>query len=174
MNESEFWNLIQTSKRESHGDNARQLMLLEQALERSSAQEIYNFCRLLREQMDRSYSWDLWAAAYIINGGCSDDGFDYFRAWLIAQGREIFENAIKDPETLVDVAESGVELEELLYVANKPFKAKADKEFPRNNSSGSSKVELTGEKWEEDEKALQAKYPKLFARFWGGHGKHPV
>ena len=26
----------------------------------------------------------------VANGGCSDDGFDYFRGWLIAQGREVF------------------------------------------------------------------------------------
>jgi len=25
-------------------------------------------------------------AAYIINGGCSDDGFEYFRRWLVLQG----------------------------------------------------------------------------------------
>jgi hypothetical protein len=31
--------------------------------------------------MDRSYRNDLWAAGYLINGGCSDDGFDYFRGW---------------------------------------------------------------------------------------------
>ena len=31
------------------------------------------------EQLDReSYRWDLWAAAYVINGGCSDDGVARF------------------------------------------------------------------------------------------------
>jgi hypothetical protein len=34
--------------------------------------------------MDR----DQWGAAYLANGGCSDDGFDYFRGWLIGQGRK--------------------------------------------------------------------------------------
>ena len=32
------------------------------------------------------YRWDMWAAAYLIGGGCSDDGFIDFRAGLIAQG----------------------------------------------------------------------------------------
>ncbi|WP_342210876.1 LysR family transcriptional regulator [Streptomyces sp. DH-12] len=45
----------------------------------------------------------LWAAAYVINGGCSDDGFDYFRGWLIAQGREVFERAVARPGALADL-----------------------------------------------------------------------
>jgi hypothetical protein len=50
-----------------------------------------------------SYRWDLWGAAYQINGGCSDDGFEYFRGWLIAQGREVFERAVADPDTLAEL-----------------------------------------------------------------------
>ncbi|OSP39974.1 hypothetical protein B7767_28795 [Streptomyces sp. 13-12-16] len=45
----------------------------------------------------------LWAAAYVINGGCSDDGFDYFRGWLIAQGRETFERVVADPDALAEL-----------------------------------------------------------------------
>jgi hypothetical protein len=45
----------------------------------------------------------LWAAAYVINGGCSNDGFEYFRGWLIVQGREVFEHVVADPGTLADL-----------------------------------------------------------------------
>lgn len=64
-----------------------------------------------------SYRAPLWAAAYVINGGCSDDGFDYFRGWLIMQGREVFEQVLADPEALADnptvchAAPEGYELE---------------------------------------------------------------
>ncbi|MGW9206325.1 DUF4240 domain-containing protein [Embleya sp. NPDC055664] len=40
-----------------------------------------------REAREALYLWDLWAAAYLIGGGCSDDAFMDFRAGLIAQGR---------------------------------------------------------------------------------------
>lgn len=59
----------------------------------------------------------LWAAACVANGGCSGDGFDYFRAWLIAQGREVFERAVADPNALAELpivqacASAGVDLE---------------------------------------------------------------
>src|SRR5512139_441856 len=71
----------------------------------------------LWDLMADSYRGDLWAAAYLINGGASDDGFDYFRGWLIAQGQAMFERAIADPDGLSDhpgvqrAAAGGTELE---------------------------------------------------------------
>jgi hypothetical protein len=53
--------------------------------------------------MAHSYTNPLWAAAYLINGGCSDDGFEYFRGWLIAQGREVFERVVADPDALAEL-----------------------------------------------------------------------
>ncbi|MER7277781.1 DUF4240 domain-containing protein [Dactylosporangium sp. NPDC000244] len=50
-----------------------------------------------------SYRWDLWGAAYLLNGGCSDDGFEYFRGWLIAQGRAVFDQALGNPDVLADL-----------------------------------------------------------------------
>ena len=52
-----------------------------------------------------SFSWNLWGAAYLMNGGCSDDGFDYFRAWLMAQGQQTFDKVVKDPDTLATLAD---------------------------------------------------------------------
>ena len=52
-----------------------------------------------------AYHWDLWGAAYLINGGCSDDGFEYFRRWLVLQGRDVFQAAVSNPDTLAEVAE---------------------------------------------------------------------
>ena len=51
--------------------------------------------------MDRAYRQELWGAAYLINGGCSDDGFVYFLGWLIAQGRDVYQAALPDPDSLV-------------------------------------------------------------------------
>ncbi|MEU0559579.1 DUF4240 domain-containing protein [Dactylosporangium sp. NPDC006015] len=58
------------------------------------------FDRPFDELVAVSYRAGLWAAAYVINGGASDDGFEYFRGWLITQGRETFERALADPDSL--------------------------------------------------------------------------
>ena len=50
--------------------------------------------------MDASYLDPLWAEAFLIRGGCSDDGFDYCRGWLLTRGRRVFEAAVADPDSL--------------------------------------------------------------------------
>jgi len=163
MNETIFWELIEKTKRGSAGDEDEQVSQLERVLEAYSPEEILEFDRLFHEQMRRSYRRDLWAAAYIINGGCSDDGFDYFRAWLIAQGRDIFKLALKDPESLTETAEADVELELIMYAHINAYEKKTGGKFPYPRHPAS---ELTGEEWEETEECLQQKFPKLFERFW--------
>ncbi|WP_042369675.1 DUF4240 domain-containing protein [Streptacidiphilus neutrinimicus] len=66
--------------------------------------EIVAAQRALWTLMEESYRSPLWAAAYLINGGCSDDGFDYFRGWLILQGQEVFERVIAEPDVLAELA----------------------------------------------------------------------
>ncbi len=79
--------------------------------------EILATQQVLWDLLAQSYRNPLWAAAYVINGGCSDDGFDYFRGWLITQGRAVYEAAIASPDSLASVpvvmtaAETGNELE---------------------------------------------------------------
>lgn len=163
MNETTLWELIEKTKRGSGGDSEKQVSLLEEALGVYSPEEIIEFDRVFHEQMGRSYRRDLWAAAYIINGGCSDDGFDYFRAWLIAQGKEVFERALANPESLTETAEPEVELELIMYAAIKAYEKKTGGEFPYPPRP---RVELTGDAWEETEECLQKKFPTLFERFW--------
>jgi hypothetical protein len=80
---------------------------------------------VLWDLMADSYTNPLWAAAYLINGGCSDDGFEYFRGWLIAQGRVTFERIVANPDALAELpfvyasATEGLDLdgEEVLNIA---------------------------------------------------------
>ncbi len=45
-----------------------------------------------------AYRTDIWALAYLLRGGCSDDSFEAFRGWLILQGRKVFEATLADPD----------------------------------------------------------------------------
>jgi hypothetical protein len=102
MTEDEFWSLIETSSAEGADELSASLKARLSALQ---PDQIIEFQKHLYERMVESYRWDLWAIAYIVNGGCSDDGFDYFRGWLIAQGRDYFEAALENPERAADKAE---------------------------------------------------------------------
>jgi hypothetical protein len=100
--------------------------------------EITAAAGVMHALMSRSYLMSLWAAAYLINSGCSDDGFDYFRGWLITQGRDVFEAAVADPDALADLAavraaasDGGVlECEDALYLAETAYETATGQELP--------------------------------------------
>ena len=82
-----------------------------------------NFHDILHAYEDLADKYGLWDAASVMKEyGCSDDGFIDFRAWLIAQGKEVYLNALKDPDTLADVAAYGdCCFECLSYVGNRAY-----------------------------------------------------
>ena len=53
-------------------------------------QDVVSFELAFGHEVQRAYTWDLWGAAYVVHGGASDDGFVYFRHWLISKGRRVF------------------------------------------------------------------------------------
>jgi hypothetical protein len=102
-----FWSQIAATVQEQDAatsDQERQLALFRSVLQRLSDQELVDFIHMFHAVKTRLYSWRLWAAAYVINGGCSDDGFIDFRYWLISCGRAVAEAALADPGTLADLA----------------------------------------------------------------------
>ena len=161
MDTTTFWKLIEGAKQHSGSNPERQVSELTDALSALEVSDIIAFDARFDQLMAVSYTRELWAAAYIINGGCSNDCFDYFRAWLIAQGEAVFHNALHDPETLVEVVEpEEAELEEILYVANEAYERKTAQELPQ----GERVIwQLNGELWGEETK--YAIYPKLAAKF---------
>jgi Protein of unknown function (DUF4240) len=105
MSKEDFWQLIAAARSQAPSPDdgqavARQATAL---LAARPAGEIVAAQQVLWDLMADSYTNPLWAAAYVINGGCSDDGFDYFRGWLIAQGREAFERTVADPDALAEL-----------------------------------------------------------------------
>lgn len=79
-----------------------------------------NFHDIIHAYEDLADKFGLWDAAGIMKEyGCSDDGFIDFRAWLIAQGREVYFAALADPDSLADVVPYGdCRFEQLSYVGD--------------------------------------------------------
>ena len=100
MEKDKFWKIIEISKSKSLGNYEKQQSELEKELTKLTANEVLEFDNKFRTLRGEIYNWSFWAAAYIINGGCSDDCFSDFRGWLIGQGKSIFESAVQNIETL--------------------------------------------------------------------------
>lgn len=122
-----------------------------------------DFERGRRDRQAESYTGDLWAAAYIINGGCSDDWFEYFRSWLVAQGETVYTNALRAPETLQDAARPGAECEPLLRVADAAYDPATGQELSDDHCPGVTAAEPTGVT--RDDATVDARYPHLVAKF---------
>lgn len=77
MTEAHFWALIERSRILASGCEA-QAQALQDGLAQLSGAEILAFDRLLHEQLNRAYHWDVWGVAVLVMGSYSDDGFEYF------------------------------------------------------------------------------------------------
>ena len=99
MPADKFWHIIARSAQSDHDPHAH-MEVLRGAIRGLSLEEIISFEAAFRRYLNEAYNWDLWGAAYVVNGGCSDDGFEYFRRWLVSRGRDVYEIAITSPDSL--------------------------------------------------------------------------
>lgn len=168
MDDEEFWQIIEQARMNGRGDCNRTAVEVVRTLSGLAAEDIRSFRNLLEDRLDESYRWDLWGAADLINWGSGDDGFYYFRAWLISQGRRVFTNALRDPDSLADhPAMAGrdeyasLECQDFLYAAHDAYKTVTGQELPLRSRSVKGPI---GDPWTfDDESAMQDQYPRLWA-----------
>jgi len=161
MNEKEFWQLIATVKNEAPDIESRPAVL-QQHLSAFKPEEIQRFQKRYESLLLEADSWDLWGAAYLMNDGCSDDGFKYFRDWLISEGETVFKQAVSNPDSLASIPRRDYfELELFGYAALKAYAAKGAGELERDFSVEFSVTK--GREWEESE--LPQLFPALAAKY---------
>jgi hypothetical protein len=171
MDITEFWKLIDKTREAASGDARKQSDLLMDELVKLPAEEIISFQTIFYDLRDKAYIGNLWDAATVIMDGCSDSGFDEFREWLVGRGKEAYENAIKDPETLVDVLEaSEVIFPTLLGPTMEAYEKVTGKDMPpspRERPELQSRPTINLDKEETELLAeISARFPKLTAKFW--------
>jgi len=96
MTEDVFWELIDYGLNEA--TIGERLEALPERLALFKPAAIRKFDQILGQVDAAAYRTDVWALAYLLQGGCSDDAFDAFRSWLILQGRTVFEATLADPD----------------------------------------------------------------------------
>jgi hypothetical protein len=165
MQEETFWEFVDEARDDAGNDDERFLEVLEKALMELPPNAIEGFRERFDDVLKRAYRWDLWAAAYIINGGSSDDGFQYFRAWLVSRGQSVFEQALKDPAGIETFVASDpawlAEFEEILYLPIYVLEQKTGEEVPLPEPLETTEevAQPEGERW--DEATVDALFPGL-------------
>ncbi|GGT63858.1 MULTISPECIES: DUF4240 domain-containing protein [Streptomyces] len=170
MDETEFWEIIDSTREAADGDPEEHADLLVERLLRLDPDSVVDFARHFEARYNRAYRWDLWGAAAVLLDGASDDVFDYFRCWLIGQGREVFEGAVHDPDALAELLddfddEIDGDGEELGFAADEAYEQLTGAETPDLGIPPQpSEPEGTAFDLEDDE-TLAARFPMLWERF---------
>lgn len=177
MSDEAFWRIMDLAPAAPGDDPESQLEDLAKLLRELPPDEILAFDGAMTQHMARSYTWDLWGAVYVAHGGASDDGFEYFRLWLISKGHVVFEKVLGEPDSLADLklapGPDGVfEFEQLAYVPRETWAAKTGRspdDMPAT-WSGLYPNAPTGEPFDPSEVGLEKRYPRL----WKKYGRHPL
>lgn len=164
-----WWDLIERAGEDAEDPDEQTELLHDLLVDELSADEILNFDTFVHEKLRDAYRNDLWEVAYLMNGGCSDDGFDYFCGWLVGKGKEHYEAALKKPEDAakgVNPDDEPFENEGFWYVAANAWQEKAGKDDAAYEKAATHVTrELIGEGFDED--TVSEKYPKLAKKFGG-------
>jgi hypothetical protein len=175
MTIDEFWELIESTRLADGRAHAARLIT---ALSVRSVDDILDFGHWFNEFHRTAYRWDLWGAAYLIGGGCSNDGFEYFRTGLILRGREVYEAALANPNNLADVSDARrIELEE--YIGPKAYQLRTgrddfydemERRFPSpalnvRRPAGEDLDFDSAQEMFDNSQEMQQRYPRLWKRF---------
>lgn len=179
MDRKEFWKLIVRSK--TYKENHVQWLI--ETLSKGTLEDLLSFEWHFQQVHDQSYQSDLWGAAYILMGGCSDDSFDYFRAWLISHGESVYTKVLANPDVMAaiipksfeeeglipeceDFLDIGINAFSLMRTGNLQLDTQLENEFydlldSRGYQSQRPDINLD---WD-DEQDLDERFPKLWKRF---------
>jgi Protein of unknown function (DUF4240) len=162
---------------ESKGNSTIQIKLLTDWLSAGCKEEIFDFHAYRSKFSKIAHSAQMWCAANIYMDYCSDDSFDYFKAWLIAQGKDVYTQAVKDPDSLLNFLQETekkgevAKLEDFLFVPYEAYLQLTGKEEMEDyDDDYHSDVEipkfpLIELDWAGNEERMRAVCPNIYAAF---------
>ncbi|MFD0279958.1 DUF4240 domain-containing protein [Kitasatospora sp. NPDC127111] len=169
MDETDFWQIIDDTREAAEGDPDEQAERLVERLVQLTPDDVIDFARLFEARFQRAYRTDLWAAAHLLLDGASEDTFDYFRCWLIGQGRDVFEGGLHEPDDLADLLpefdeEEDGEAEDLGYAADEAYEQLTGLPLPEVGER--QPAAPYGPPFDFDDPETMAKrFPKLWERY---------
>jgi hypothetical protein len=157
-----FWELIDEAVRFTPKTGVR-CRWLKDRLTGFKSRSIVQFAKVLNREVINRYTHRNWGVAFLVNGGSSDDGFQYFLGWLLLQGRAFVEKFDVDPDIIVEKhGQEDYEEEMIYYVPEDAFYRVSNREFPE-----SAVLKLprkpSGKAWKQAQ--LPALFPRIHAAF---------
>jgi hypothetical protein len=174
LDEDLYWSIIETSlKNTSNQDDQEEFLINE--IGKLTPKQMIGFRLRTDKLLYDTYNSEMWCAGYIMNGGCSDDGFEYFRNWVISRGKDTYYKAKQNPDYLINEVDEEYEMydfEGFWYVALEAFKQKTGKDLydfidDENFKTKEGHYPQFDFNWqEENPESMKKICPKLFDKLW--------
>ena len=173
IDENLYWNIIEKSLHGITSQEEQETKLISE-IKKLPPDKIIGFRLRTDKLLFDTYNSEMWCAGYIMNGGCSDDAFQYFRCWVISRGKDTYYKSKTNPDELVNEIIEGAEyydFESFWYVALEAFKHKTGKDLYdyvddenfKTKEGAYPKFEFT---WKEnDPESMKKICPRLFNKF---------
>ena len=167
LDEDLYWQIIDKSLKNTQ-NQIEQEKFITNELSKLEPNQIIGFKLRTDRFLADTYTSEMWCAGYIMNGGCSDDGFDYFRGWVISKGKEAYYQAKTEPDTLIKYYEEELEFyefENFWYLGVETFKNKTGFDLDDFIEVEHFNQEIEFNWTEEDDDSRRQICPKLFNKF---------
>lgn len=174
LDEESYWAIVEKSIQETTNQEDQEIFLISE-IEKLSPKEMVGFRLRTDKLLFDSYASNLWCANYIISNGAADDGFDYFRCWLISRGKEAYYKVKENPDYLVNLVGNEPQVydfEGFWHVAISAFKNMTDKDVYtyidyENFKTNDEHYPMLEFDWNIDEpKTMEKVCPVLYQKFW--------
>lgn len=174
LDENIFWNIIDNSLKNTNNQKNQEAFLIKE-IQKLTLKEIIGFRLRTDKLLYDTYNSKMWCAGYIMNGGCSDDGFEYFRNWVISRGKDVYYKAKENPNTLISQKENGedemFDFESFQYVALEAFNKKTRKslydfiDYENFKTTEGNYPQFKFDQKEENPESMKKLCPQLFEHF---------
>ena len=170
MRDEEFWAIVEAARREAAALGETRIDAISDTLACELTMLTPSALVAFRDVFDRharaAYTWDLWGAATVIAGRCSDDSFSDFRSWLISTGADGYACALADADALDSLTalhdDDDVFIEALDSVVLDVYEETTGSPMPTAPAALSKTPR--GERWQQDDD-LARRLPRLWRRF---------
>lgn len=177
MEEDDYWKIVEKTYKQGKGDERQQAGEIVRKLRYMTPPEIMAFQKRTFSLANFAHTSNLWAAAYVINGGCSDDAFTDFKHWVISLGKSGFYDSIKTPDCLVKYLSKKASYVNYGNIACSSIEFAAIMAYEYRTGLSIYKVldysnvpDLNGDfELDWDENNIESKreiFPKLFKKYW--------
>lgn len=173
LDEDLYWSIIDKSLKNTNNQEEQEQFLIKE-IGKLTPKQMIGFRLRTDKLLYDTYNAEMWCAGYIMNGGCSDDGFEYFRNWVISRGKEAYLKAKQNPDNLITQVRQDVEyyeFESFWYVALEAFRQKTgknlydyiDNDHFKTKEGNYPQFRFTWK--EEDPESMKKICPRLFEKF---------